>query len=1126
MKKTALIVAGLLTTISSIAASQDAGRILDASGVQGGLVVVIGCDSPSLLAELRVAGPYLVHGLDRDLEEVAAARKHLLEKKLYGSVTVSQWDGTHLPFVDGVVNLVVISSKLNVTRDELARVLAPGGVSVKLKPGARHLRADTFFRKPWPAEIDQWNHFLHDASNNAVSSDTLVDPPKGLRWTCGPEYARSHEHFSSVSAMVTAGGRLFYIIDEGPISSVYLPPQWQLVARDAFSGVLLWERSIENWEAHLRGFRSGPPELARRLVATGDRLYAALNYGDPVTVLDAATGETVTRLAGTEGARELVWDGKTLFVLADDMTAEQHRRRRQAINGDFLSAPLELSIWQRLPRKAYPIYGRQQIVAVRTNDRGRARRSVSGAADGSSSGDGGYVLLWEKPFRTPGDVLPTTLAVDNGKVCFQTASHVVCLDALTGKELWRAAHPVAKSRFSWSTPTLVMHNGVVLVLDRNAGDNVGRAPPNGTTGWIVSSGGRNDRQDAELVAFSADTGAELWRAAYSENYNTPGDIFVINGVVWVGNLRAGSDPGFTIGRDLRTGKVVRSLPPQKGWGHHRCYRNKATVRWLLVGRGGVQFIDPESGNVIANSWYRGACQYGVVPANGLLYVPQHSCACQPEELLTGLNALSPKTSEEPDSPPRLEKGPAFGSPPAVSADRSAHAWPTYRCDPGRSGYQDVAAPRQLTLTWKTQLTPLLTAPVVAGGRVFVAETDRHALYAFSAADGKLLWTFIADGRIDSPPTVSAGRCLFGTRSGYVYCLRAVDGALMWRFRAAPQDRRLFSYGQLESVRPVHGSVLVDERPLERDGARRNANLDSASEPSGQRIRSIAYFAAGRSARLDGGIRLCALDVGTGQALHQAVIRLTGRPTPNVIRQSVLPDILSLQNGVIWMRGLGVDRKLQPVADKPHLFAPRGFLDDTWWHRTYWLYGTKMGGGYSHWPDAGNAQPAGRLLVFDDGNRIYGYGRMHYRIGDGHVRPDATQDYRLFAEVRTLEPQRRVNRRGEAQQVTGTRKTLWSRHLPFVARSLVLTRDALLVAGGASLTESAASHGRGTLWVVSREDGSKEGECTFPAPPVLDGMAVTDSGVFVSTIEGSVLCLRGMKKKQSGSLTRSASGNQG
>jgi len=152
--------------------------------------------------------------------------------------------------------------------------------------------------------------------------------------------------------MVTAGGRILYIIDEGPISSVYLPPQWKLVARDAFSGVLLWKRPIRNWEAHLRGFRSGPPEIGRRLVATSDRVYVALDYGDPVTVLDAATGEPWTTLADTGGARELLLAEGTLFVLADDMTTARHNERREAINQGFLRTSPELSIWQRYPRKA------------------------------------------------------------------------------------------------------------------------------------------------------------------------------------------------------------------------------------------------------------------------------------------------------------------------------------------------------------------------------------------------------------------------------------------------------------------------------------------------------------------------------------------------------------------------------------------------------------------------------------------------------------------------------------------------------------------------------------------------------------------------------------------------------
>ena len=235
--------------------------------------------------------------------------------------------------------------------------------------------------------------------------------------------------------------------------------------------------------------------------------------------------------------------------------------------------------------------------------------------------------------------------------------------------------------------------------------------------------------------------------------------------------------------------------------------------------------------------------------------------------------------------------------------------------------------------------------------------------------------------------------------------------------------------------------------------------------------------------------------------------MTGGGGANVIRQSVLPDILSIENDTVWMRSLGVNKNLAPVSDEPHLFAPRGFLDDTWWHRTYWVYGTKVGGSYSHWPDAGNAVPAGRLLVFDGGKHIYGYGRLRYRMGDGHVRANATEDYKLFAEVLAPEPRTRQDRRGETKQVAGRREIEWATNLPFVAKSIVLTRDALLIAGGESLPNTSSGDTPGTLWIASRKDGAKQEACPLPAQPILDGMALTDYGIFVSTTDGAITCLQ-------------------
>ena len=136
--------------------------------------------------------------------------------------------------------------------------------------------------KPWPDAIDEWTHYLHGPDNNAVADDELVASPLHVQWVGGPKWARHHDHLASVSAMVSAHGRLFAIVDEGPIDVDRPAAEWFLVARDAFNGVVLWKRPVGPWEGHLRPFRSGPPELSRRLVAVGDRVYVTLGYGQPL----------------------------------------------------------------------------------------------------------------------------------------------------------------------------------------------------------------------------------------------------------------------------------------------------------------------------------------------------------------------------------------------------------------------------------------------------------------------------------------------------------------------------------------------------------------------------------------------------------------------------------------------------------------------------------------------------------------------------------------------------------------------------------------------------------------------------------------------------------------------------
>ncbi|MCK4960679.1 MAG: methyltransferase domain-containing protein, partial [Planctomycetes bacterium] len=290
-----LVAAGILHVLNAeqTPAEQLAGEILQASGVQGGLIIHLNCGDGQLTAALGASEGYMVHGLDPDPADVIAARAHIKPLSVYGRITVQQHNFDtlgKLPYVENLVNLLVSEEPVSVSQAEILRVLAPNGVAY-IGDGANNWTKTV---KPRPAEIDDWTHHLYDASNNAVSHDTVIGPPRRMQWVGSPKWARHHDRMSSVSGYVSANGRNFYIVDEGSKVSPQLPAKWSLYARDAFSGVILWSRPIDAWVTSLWPFKAGPTQPARRLVAVGDRVYVTLGLdGTGLSQLDAVTGETL-----------------------------------------------------------------------------------------------------------------------------------------------------------------------------------------------------------------------------------------------------------------------------------------------------------------------------------------------------------------------------------------------------------------------------------------------------------------------------------------------------------------------------------------------------------------------------------------------------------------------------------------------------------------------------------------------------------------------------------------------------------------------------------------------------------------------------------------------------------------
>ena len=748
------------------------------------------------------------------------------------------------------------------------------------------------------------------------------------------------------------------------------------------------------------------------------------------------------------------------------------------------------------------VYTRQGLEGIAKR---RGAKDVTGAALVAVHGRTSKVL-WDKQIAP---ILPLALAIDNGRIIYLSGKDLVARNLQDGRELWRIQPKQTTPR-------------TLLTVD-----NV-----------VVMQGGRF------VAAYDAMDGELLWQKTVPSIGGGEGDdLFVVDGLVWRGMLSVDDDGkvvrkspnALVIGWDLRSGEekkriLVNNLRSPEH--HHRCYRNKATIRYLISSYEGAEYLDFQADDHGQNNFIRGACKYGMMPCNGMLYIPSDQCFCQPGSKLLGYAALktAPEAAiEEVADEKRLEKGPAYRkafAPESPSLDN----WTTFRHDPARSGTTRTRVPSNVAVAWETTLKGTLTAPVAAGGKVFVADSQGHTVYALDMESGKVLWHFTAGGRIDSPPTIQNGMVLFGSADGRVYCLRVSDGELVWRFLAAPTDRRIAYFDQVESVWPVHGSVLVDK--------------------------GVAYFTAGRSTYLDGGIRLYGLDAVSGRILHKGLLEGPHRDVDKDrdIAFFILganSDVLVSEGGFLYMRQKKMTPELKEIevdvlSSKGaqdvglHIFSTAGLLDGSWYNRTFWMYSKR-------WPGfqlANQAPKTGQLLVVDD-EKTYAVRVFYRRNVHSLMFFPGKEGYLLFADLNANEPQI-VGEEGSREPIkwlpqsdysrargdevrkleseafgldkmigyTRAEPPLWTHWLGVRIRAMVKAGDTLFVAGAPDVFDPKDPYAafearkRAQVLAISAKDGKKLSETPLEYPPVFDGMIAASGRLFASLRDGSVVCLAG------------------
>jgi len=623
----------------------------------------------------------------------------------------------------------------------------------------------------------------------------------------------------------------------------------------------------------------------------------------------------------------------------------------------------------------------------------------------------------------------------------KSPGNLLCLDLKTGRERWRVKDVTGRLG--------AHHDGVLLMVDEvRHGEEVNNR-----------AGLENFRQ--VYHAYSAGDGKLLWgpKDFPLDNHHGVAEGFFLKGLLWINSwVNPYKDPDkreYVLGLDPKTGEEKKRVYlPNPNRMKHRCFWQRAT-RDMILSRS-AEFIGIDSEKTHAFYAMRGACGFGYVPANGLLYQGKSQCICFPQMRADLAFSSEPLPIGGPVGE-RLVRGP--GSPAAVRAGPGD--WPTYRHDARRLGATDAEVPSALRQLWTRPLgRGSVSSPVVVDDTVYVALMDQHRIVALDAGSGEPRWAFTANGPIDSPPTFYRGSLLFGSHDGWAYCLGAADGRLIWRLRAAPRERRILVRERLESPWPVIGSVLVTS--------------------------DTAFFCAGRHSEADGGMHMFAVDPVDGSIKwkkniyrEEAYVQANEKDIDTAINDVLCSDdsdsavylgamqfdvetgerLAEARGPILWGGHWGMlfDNTLQP----------KGNRRDNW----YYASAGKLRRGRST-----GFGPSGTTLSVD-GRSIFG--------NETKKTSKAVQPFHLY--------RRPIGKDGDGWriQVPEGRRV----------RAVLAAGDVLFAA-----VKDQADPGKSEVWALDAADGKRLGAALLGAAPRHDGMAAVPGRLFVALENGSIICM--------------------
>ncbi len=892
--------------------------------------------------------------------------------------------------------------------DNLAdAVIVPGQVAMTsahreemlrvIRPGGQLILADATVTKPLPEGTDEWSHPYHGPDNNPQSTDRIARAPYLTQFLAEPWYVP----FPMVS--VAAGGKVFQAFGHVGYKRRDWPWVNSMVAINGYNGTLLWKRSLEE------GFNIH----RNTMIATPRILYQADSKS--CKLIDTATGKVVDEIVAPENASGPVWkwmameDG-ILYALVGETEYSDETLRGKRTQGGWPWRPMTSGYDQA----EYPWGFGRTFFAVDPQTK---------------------KVLWTHREKEPVDA--RGVCMRGGRIYFcAPAKFVACLDAKQGKPAWRMSDEKLLAAIGKNLRAQAARRGFSSSSYIKCSDKA-----------VYLAG----PQRANTVALSAADGRMLWQYP-NGNFHL---VLRDEGLYALGTIDPRPDSKVF---DPLTGKVLAELDCLRG----NCTRVTGMVDCIYARghhRGGTLRLSVPEHRAGRYALMRPPCMDGVIASGGMLYWGPWMCDCSLS--LVGNICLAPIAKfdyqAKADTSTRLESNPNAPKrlrPFAVAAGD----WATYRADNSRRGAANVEIPKVVAVAWihrpKSAVKP--AAPITAGGLTVLCGSD-GIVRALDAGTGKLRWKAFTGGAIAYPPAIDEGRLFVGSGDGWIYAFEAASGKQLWRFRAAPVERKINVYGRLSSTWPVASGVLVD--------------------------RGIVYAAAGIAGH--DGTHVYALDAASGKIRWQN--NTSGRlgDADQTVGVSVQGHLL-LHKDRLYMAGGNVVSPAAYDIDSGRCLSSPG----------------------KRW-DA--KAPRGREL-FLVADRVMAFDQLLYS-------PDEYWQGRYFADKSLSQVAQgdvvirgvggRVVRVDPAMIDQERPKTLWSVVPLHRVAAMALGNNAVVVAGSLSADES-----DNAVMALDVNDGHVLWKHPLAATPASWAMALDSAGrISIALRDGGVICLAAEKNPE-------------